>query len=162
MLFWYLGLSFALVLMVFDSPLLDYRLVMLGSVLPWLDYLWGPALDAWPMHSLLFPVLVMALVMTVASGRRLIQRRWIGLAIGLFMHLVLAATFATRELFWWPFSGLSVDATPWVPPAALAIVLELVGVGVLFWLFRRLDLADRRRRETFASTGHIDRSFLRT
>ena len=41
MFFWFLGLSFVLVLVVFDSPLLDYRLVMVGSVLPWLDRLWA-------------------------------------------------------------------------------------------------------------------------
>ena len=34
MFFWFLGVSVAFVWFVFRSPALDYRLVMLGSILP--------------------------------------------------------------------------------------------------------------------------------
>ncbi|MEM7094328.1 MAG: hypothetical protein AAF567_15105 [Actinomycetota bacterium] len=158
MFFWFLGLSFALVLMVFDSPLLDYRLVMAGSVLPWLDVIWGAP---WVMHSVLFPVLVMCLVMVLFRGRRLRQRRWLGLAIGLFMHLVLAATFTTGDIFWWPALGVDVGgAEPPRPGLVLGMVLEVVGLAVLAWLFRRLGLDDPKRRSLFTRSGHIDRSVL--
>lgn len=160
MFFWFLGLSFALVLMVFDSPLLDYRLVMLGSVLPWLDEVWAPP---WVMHSVLFPVVVMIGVMVIGWGKRLVQRRWLGLAIGLFMHLVLAGTFTSGELFWWPARGFDVSGLdPSSPGLVLAIVLELAGIGVLAWLYGRLGLADPDRRHKFLTTGHIDRARLRT
>lgn len=160
MFFWFLGLSFALVLMVFDSPLLDYRLVMAGSVLPWLDFVWGPP---WIMHSVLFPVLVMTVVMLAFRGQRLRQRRWLGLAIGLFMHLLLAATFTDGTVFWWPALGIDVDgARPRVPPAWLAIGLELIGLAVLGWLIRRLGLTDSARRDLFRERGHIDRAMLRS
>ena len=159
MVIWYLGLSFVLVLMVFDSPLLDYRLVMLGSVLPWLDRLWAPP---WVMHTVFFPVAVMTLVMVAGWGRRLVQRRWLGLAIGLFLHLVLSGTFSSGELFWWPARGFDVDGIePPTPGPGLTVVLELVGFAGLIWLARRLGLDDSGRRHHFLRTGHIDRARLR-
>lgn len=158
MFLWFLGLSFALVLMVFDSPLLDYRLVMLGSVVPWLDHLWAPP---WLLHSVLFPVLVMGAVMVGFRGQRLRQRRWLGLAIGMFMHLLLAATFTSGELFWWPVLGFDVgDAAPRRPGLGLAIVLEVVGGLVLLWLVRRLGLTVAADRDRFVRTGHINRAAL--
>ena len=159
MVLWFLGLSFALVLMVFDTPLLDYRLVMLGSVVPWLDRLWAPP---WVLHSVLFPVLVMSAVMVVFRGQRLRQRRWLGLAIGMFMHLLLAGTFTSGELFWWPALGFDVDdLAPRVPGLGLGIVLEAIGLFVLVWLCRRLGLTQPARRDLFMRTGHIDRAALR-
>ena len=158
MIIWFVALSFALVLMVFDSPLLDYRLVMVGSVLPWFDFVWGPP---WIMHSVFFPVAVMTLVMIIGWGRRLVQRRWLGLAIGLFLHLVLAATWVDGELFWWPVLGFDPDGRPAVPGPVLATVLELAGVVVAVWLIRRLGLAGPERRTSFLRTGHVDRSRLR-
>lgn len=160
MFFWFLGLSFVLVLMVFDSPLLDYRLVMVGSVLPWLDRLWAPP---WVMHSVLFPVVVMTLVMIVGWGRRLVQRRWLGLAIGLFLHLVLAGTFTSGELFWWPARGVDVAGLePSTPGLALAVIMETAGVATLVWLHRRLGLDEAVHRTRFARTGHVDRARLRS
>lgn len=159
MFLWFLGLSFALVLMVFDTPLLDYRLVMLGSVVPWLDRLWAPP---WVLHSVLLPVLVMCAVMIVFRGQRLRQRRWLGLAIGMFMHLLLAGTFTSGELFWWPALGVDVgELSPRVPGLGLAVVLETIGLFVLIWLSRRLGFAQPARRKLFLETGHIDRAVLR-
>ena len=159
MILWFLALSFALVLLVFDSAALDYRLIMAGSLLPWLDFLWGPP---WVMHSVFFPVLMMVGVMLVGWGRRLVQRRWLGLPIGVFVHQVLAATWTSKELFWWPSFGLGVaDLRPSVPGTALAVVLELVGAAVAVWLFRFLGFADAARRERFRRTGQIDRALLR-
>lgn len=159
MFLWFLGLSFLLVLVVFDSPMLDYRLVMAGAVLPWLDQLWGPP---WVMHSVFAPVAAMTLVMIVGWGRRLVQRRWLGVAIGLFLHLVLAGTFTSGELFWWPARGADVGLLePFMPEFALAVVFELIGAGVLLFLYRRLGLDDRARRQHFLRTGHVDRARLR-
>lgn len=158
MFLWFLGLSFALVLVVFDSAALDYRLIMLGSVLPWIDFLWG---GPWLMHSVFFPVLVMCLVMIVGWGRRLRQRRWLGLAIGLFLHLILAATWTRQELFWWPGFGFDTGERPVVASPAVGAVLELIGAATLVQLYRLLGLADSSRRDLFVRTGHIDRELLR-
>lgn len=156
---WFLALSFALVLLVFDSAALDYRLIMAGSLLPYVDYLWG---GPWVLHSVLFPVALMIAVMLIGWGRRLVQRRWLGLPIGVFLHQVLAATWTSERLFWWPAFGLDLDgAEPSVPPAALAVVLELAGAAVFVWLYRFLGLDDAGRRERFTRTGQVDRSRLR-
>lgn len=158
MFFWFAGLSFAMVLVVFDSPLLDYRLIVAGSLIPWLDHLWGPP---WPLHSVLTPVALMAVIMVVFQGRRLVQRRWLGLPIGMFVHLLLDATFTRSRLFWWPARGVSIDDSgPLVPSLPLALVLEAVGVAALVWLVISLGLGDKERATKFFSTGHIDRGRL--
>jgi len=118
MFFWFVALSFALVLMVFDSAALDYRLIMVGSLVPWLDFLVG---GPWVLHSVFAPVLIMIAVMLIGWGRRLFQRRWLGLPIGIFLHQVLAATWTSQKLFWWPSFGFGLDGeAPSVPPIVLA------------------------------------------
>lgn len=159
MVLWFAALSFALVMMVFDSPALDYRFIVAGSLLPWLDFVWGPP---WVMHSVFFPVAVMVAVMVVGWGRRLTQRRWLGLAIGLFAHLVLAGSWTESDLFWWPAFGLDVDgARPSVAPLGLLIALEVAGLVVAVWLYRRLGFAEKQHRTKLARSGRIDRSVLR-
>ena len=102
MLLWFAVLALVLVAQVFDSPNLDYRLVVLGAVLPVAEgVLGGP----WLLHTLPFCGAVLFGVMLVARGRRLAQRRWLGIPIGLFAHLVLDGTWARTEVFWWPFAG---------------------------------------------------------
>lgn len=159
MFLWFLALSFALVLLVFDSAALDYRLIMAGSLLPYADFLWGAP---WVMHSVLFPVAMMVAVMLLGWGRRLVQRRWLGLPIGVFLHQVLAATWTSEKLFWWPAFGVDIEGVrPNVPPTILTIVLELVGAAVFVWLFRFLGFSDAGRRERFKRTGQVDRALLR-
>ena len=60
MFFWFAGLSFVLVLIVFSSPALDYRLVMAGAVLPVIE---GPLGGPWVLHTLIAPVIVLTMVM---------------------------------------------------------------------------------------------------
>lgn len=159
MFFWFLGLSFAAVLVVFSSPALDYRLVMLGGVAPALEgLLRGP----WVLHSLLAPVVVMALVMAFTQGRRLVRRQWLGLSIGMFMHLVLDGSWADAKVFWWPFLGTTdvlggsmVNEFERSWPVILG--MEVVGIAVLVFLIDRLALRTEGR-ELFVSTGQILRS----
>ena len=159
MFLWFLALSFALVLLVFDSAALDYRLIMAGSLLPWLDFVWGPP---WVMHSVFFPVAMMIAVMLIGWGRRLFQRRWLGLPSGVFVHQVLAATWTSKELFWWPAFGFDIGETrPSVPPTVVAVALELIGAAVFVWLYRFLGLSDSKRRELFRTSGRVDRALLR-
>ena len=156
MFFWFLGLSFAIVLIVFSSPALDYRLVMLGAVAPVAEAAIG---GPWILHTLLAPVVLMSVVMLLTQNRRLVRRRWLGLPIGLFMHLVLDGTWADAELFWWPFLGvggvLGDSPIPELDRSAVTIVImELVGLAVLAFLAHRLDLL-REGRERFVGTGQI-------
>lgn len=159
MFFWFLGLSFLVVLVVFSSPALDYRLVMLGAVLPVLEgFVGGP----WFLHTLLAPVVVMTVVMLVTQGRRLVRRQWLGLPIGLFMHLVLDGSWVDSDVFWWPFLGvddvLGGSAVPeFERSLAVIVAMEAVGLGVLAFLVGRLGLRDEGR-ELFLSKGQVLRN----
>ena len=102
MVFWYLGVSLVFVWNVFRSPALDYRLVMVGSVLPLLDVVHG---GPWLLHSLVFVVALMGVIMVATRKRRLLRRRLISLPIGLMMGLVVDGSWATKSVFAWPFFG---------------------------------------------------------
>ncbi|WP_419929132.1 hypothetical protein [Candidatus Poriferisocius sp.] len=157
MFFWFLALSFVLVALVFDSPALDYRMVMLGSVLPMVEQLAG---GPWALHTLLAPLVVLVAVMLATRGRRLARRRWLGLPIGLFLYLVLDGAWLRTDLFWWPVFGVDVASgdLPEVKPLAALITLELIGLAVGAWAFRRYGLADRERLRLFATQGRLDRA----
>src|ERR1041384_5697602 len=100
MVLWFLGVSVAFVFFVFRSPALDYRLVMLGSVLPVGEVvLGGPRV----LHTLVAAVAALGVVMLATQKRRLVRRRWICLPIGMMMHLALDGIWARTEVFWWPF-----------------------------------------------------------
>lgn len=161
MFFWFAGLAFAIVLVVFSSPALDFRLVMVGAVLPVVEVVIG---EAWILHTLLGSVLALSIVMLATMGRRLARRRWLSLPIGLFMHLVLDGSWMTTALFWWPFLGagdvLGVEAVPEVDRSVgIIVVMELVGLAVLWWLVRRLELLGAGRQK-FMSSGQLQRDKL--
>lgn len=157
MLFWFAGLSWWLVWRVFRSPAVDYRLVVLGALLPLLDLVVG---HATPLHTVVLAVAALAVVMVVARGRRLSQRRWLGVPIGMFTHLLLDTTWADTELFWWPVGGASLAALA-VPeegwPVGVVVVLELIGLAVLVGLWIRLGLTAPAHRRRFLRTGHLAR-----
>lgn len=157
MFLWFLGAGFAIVWSVFRSPQLDYRLVMVGAVLPLAEFpLGGPRL----LHTLAFSVGLLGAVMLATRGRRLVRRRWISLPIGVLMHLVLDGVWTRTEVFWWPFFGFGFPDAP-LPEldhgAALTIVLELAGLAALVWCWMTFGLGDRDRRTVFVRTGHLDR-----
>jgi membrane-bound metal-dependent hydrolase YbcI (DUF457 family) len=156
-IFWFAGPAWLLVWRVFRSPAVDYRLVVLGALLPLLDLVVG---HATPLHTVAGAVTAMALVMAVARGRRLAQRQWLGIPIGMFTHLLLDATWADTDLFWWPVGGvpladLAIPEAGW--SAGLVAVLELIGLAVLFGLWVRLGLTAPDRRSRFFRTGHLAR-----
>ncbi|MFT7476584.1 MAG: hypothetical protein ACI81L_003541 [Verrucomicrobiales bacterium] len=155
MFFWFLGLSFAAVLIVFSSPALDYRLVMAGAVLPVLEGLVG---GPWVLHALLAPVVMLAVVMLATQNRRLLRRRWLGVPIGMFMHLVLDGSWADAEVFWWPFLGADAlggsVVNEFERSAVMLVLMELIGLGVLTFFARRLDVFGEGR-ELFTSKGQI-------
>ena len=157
MFFWFLALSFVLVALVFDSPALDYRMVMLGSVLPVVELLAG---GPWALHTLLAPLVVLVAVMLATRGRRLARRRWLGLPIGLFLYLVLDGAWLRTDLFWWPAFGAGVGSgdLPEFKPAATLIALELIGLATGAWAVRRYGLADRERLRLFWTQGRLERS----
>jgi hypothetical protein len=154
---WFAGVSFAFVWMVFRSPALDYRLVMAGSVFPIVDVVLGGPRQ---LHTLLFSVLLLGAVMVLTRDKRLVRRRWISLPIGVMMHLVLDGIWTEPTVFWWPSFGL--DFGPAAIPeldrgAAVAIVMELIGLAALAWCWFTFDLKDPEHRRAFVQTGHLPR-----
>lgn len=161
MFFWFAGLSFLAVLIVFSSPALDYRMVMAGAVLPIIE---GPLRGPWVLHTLIAPVTVLAVVMLLTQNRRLVRRQWLGLPIGLFMHLVLDGSWAGSETFWWPFLGFSdVLGGSQVPEfqrsAVVLIGMEIIGLAALAFLVTRLDLRGEGKA-LFLSKGQLLRDRL--
>ena len=159
MFFWFLGVSWAFVWLVFRSPALDYRFVLAGSVLPLGDALvGGPRL----LHTLAFAVALLAGVMLATRHRRLVRRRWIGLAIGVFMHLVLDGIWSEAAVFWWPFFGVAFPPGPLpeLDRGGVNWLLEAAGVAALAWCWTAFGLTDPERRRRFVHTGQLDREVL--
>lgn len=157
--FWFVALGFLAVVVVFQSPALDYRAVIVGSVLPLIDLVPGvPPL----LHTLAAPVVVMTVVMLATRNRRLVRRRWLGIPIGMFMHLVLDGTWSTTELFWWPLFGTELPevALPTLGRGVVGLVMEVIGVIVLVWAWKRFGLDDPARREMFLRDGRLDRNLV--
>ena len=160
MVFWYLGVSLVFVWNVFRSPALDYRLVMVGSVLPLLDVVHG---GPWLLHSLVFVVALMGVIMVATQKRRLLRRRLISLPIGLMMGLVLDGSWATKSVFAWPFFGWGfpgggLPELQWA--LGVRVVLDLVGLVALAWCWRAFGFSDRANRELFWRTGHLNRALV--
>jgi hypothetical protein len=156
MFLWFAGASFVVVWLVFRSPAVDYRLVILGSLLPLVEL---PLGEPRVLHSLAGSVALLALAMLVTPRRRLVQRRLVAIPIGVFLHLVLDGIWTDTRAFWWPFSGFdwSDSELPELARGGFAVVLELVGAACLVWAWRRFGLDDPARRTRFWRTGQLDR-----
>lgn len=159
MLLWFVGPSIVLVWSVFRSPAADYRVVALGALLPLVEVPFGaPRL----FHSLTGAAVLLGAVMLGARGNRLVQRRLLGLPIGVLMHLVLDGAWADTHGFWWPFLGASWSRSelPELGRAAFNVVLELLGAAVCWWAWRRFRLDEPDRRRLFIETGRVGRDIV--
>lgn len=160
MLLWFVGPAAAVVWLVFRSPAFDYRLVVAGAVVPVLEVVTGgPKL----LHTLVGAVGALTVVMLATRRRRLARRRWIGVPVGLFVHLALDGAFTRAELFWWPFFGWAwpAGALPELDrPLALIVVLELAGAAACWWCYRAFGLDDPARRRLMVESGQVDRAML--
>ncbi|MEI7592161.1 MAG: hypothetical protein WCK41_02945 [Actinomycetes bacterium] len=146
---------------VFRSPALDYRLVMVGSVIPLVDVVFGgPAF----LHTLLFAVVLLGAIMVTTSHRRLLRRRLISLPIGVLTGLVLDGAWATKSVFWWPGFGVGFPGGG-LPELQRGmgwlLLLDIIGIASLAWCWVAFGWSDKKRRELFWRTGHLDRELLR-
>jgi hypothetical protein len=153
--FWFIGTAVVTVGVVFRDPRFDYRLLIVGSVLPIADGIFGAAR---PLHSITISVALLAVLMIVTAGRKPIRRVLLGLPIGMILHLVFDGAWSDTERFWWPLFGVSVDTAP--QPVFYrgwwSLVSEMIGVVICVWLWRRNDLTDPARRSAFLRNGHLD------
>lgn len=153
MLCWFLGTAIATIWYVFHDARFDHRLLLIGAVLPELDLVTG---GAWILHTLLFSVVLLAVVMLVTSGRKPVRRVLLGLPIGTFLHLVFDGAWADTSTFWWPAGGFDLDdPLPVAERVWWNVPLELAGLAVLVWVWRRARLAHRGHRRDFVATGRL-------
>jgi hypothetical protein len=156
-LLWFAGLSVVIVWLVFRSPGIDYRMVALGALVPLGDLATG---GVWVLHTLLASVLALVVVLVLTTRRRLVRRRWLGVPIGMFLHLVLDGMWTRTAVFWWP--GFGWDALGGPSPELsrsplLLAVLEVAGAVALAWFVSRFRLLDHANRTVFLRTGRIPR-----
>ncbi|CAN5589394.1 hypothetical protein BH23ACT3_BH23ACT3_01560 [soil metagenome] len=155
MFFWFIGTSVLAIWYVFRDPRFDYRLLIVGSVLP-------PAVDVWfggarVMHSLTLSVALMTIVMLVTTGRRPIRRTLLGLPLGTLLHLVFTGAWTDTTVFWWPFSGGGFGDAP-LPIAERGwwnVMLEIIGVVLVLRIWRQAGLSSPDARSLFRTTGQL-------
>jgi hypothetical protein len=153
MFFWFVATAIFSVRFVFQDPRFDYRLLVVGVLLPdAIDIWWG---GARVLHTLLFSVALLVVIMLTTQNKKVIRKRTLPLAIGTFMHLIYDGAFAATKVFWWPFGGVSFgDAElPVSQRMGLNIAMEIFGVIMLVVLVRQCGFANAERRRDFLRTG---------
>jgi hypothetical protein len=151
---WFIGTAVLTVWFVFRDPTFDYRLLIVGSVLPLADGITG---NAGVLHTLVFSLLLMVVVMLSTVGRRPVRKLLLGLPIGTMLHLVFDGAWATTDLFWWPLGGWSFEELR-LPEASrgwLNVVFELAGAAMIAWIWRRSHLSDPAARQAFVQHGRL-------
>ena len=155
MFVWFVGSSALAVWLVFRDDRFDYRVLALGVLAP--DLVDGVAGGTGVAHSVTASVAVMGAVMALTVGKRPTRRRWLALPIGMFLHLVVDGVFSDTKVFWWPFAGTSLDggALPSVERGLWNVPLELIGLAMIVFLWRRHSLGDPGRRALLVSEGRL-------
>jgi hypothetical protein len=156
-IFWPAGVALGLVWLVFRDPAFDYRMVVVGALLP--DLLDAPFGGARLAHTLVAAVVVLTLVMLGTRGRRHMRRSLLAVPIGMFAHLVADGMWARTETFWYPAFGGPLEGRLPALDHGLAILLleELVGLLIVAWCWQRFQLGDPEVRRQFLRTGHLPR-----
>jgi hypothetical protein len=155
MILWYAAGSVFLVWNVFQSPGIDVRAIAIGALLPLV--LDAPFREQAYAHALLAPIVALLVVMfaTFGRGHRLVRRRFLGIPIGWFCGLILAASWTHKEVFWWPLFGFDRPHVALLPPIGFLVVEEAIGVLAAVWCYRRFGLHDRARREQLLRHGRV-------
>lgn len=155
MFFWFIGTAVVAVWFVFRDPAFDYRLLVVGGVLPApVDALFG---GARVLHSVTFAVALLAVLMLATPGRKPIRKVLLGLPIGILLHLVFTGAWTNTTVFWWPFGGVGFDGAPH-PVAERGwwnLPLEVVGLALCWWIAQRADLRETANRNRFRQTGQL-------
>jgi len=170
MIFWHVGATIAFIRYAFRDERMDLRFLAFGAILP--DLIDTPVgLAFWSKfgsvrlaaHSLLFAAIVLGAVMVV-TRRGDTRKRWMALAIGVLLHLVLDGMWRLPETLWWPFLGWTFASTPFATAGAYLTWLftdlrtwgfEALGLVYLLVLARRSDLGEAEARHELLTTGRV-------
>lgn len=155
---------------------MDLRFLALGAILP--DLIDTPiGVFGWASlgavrlgsHSILFGSLVMATVL-IFTRRGPGRKRWMLLATGVLVHLLLDAMWNVPETLWWPLLGSGFSATAFSTYGAYVQDLvtrpvmwagEAVGLIYLVALGVRAKLTDPAARRTLWRSGVVSASIDR-
>jgi membrane-bound metal-dependent hydrolase YbcI (DUF457 family) len=169
-IFWHVGATVAFIRYAFRDDAMDLRFLALGALLP--DLIDAPiGIVGWSSfgavrlasHGILFGSLVMVAVL-IFTRRGPVRKRWMLLATGVLLHLLLDAMWNLPETLWWPFLGTTFSATGFATYGAYALDIltdpvlwagEALGLLYLIVLARRADLADPEARSTLWRTGVV-------
>jgi hypothetical protein len=153
--FWFIGTAIMSVGLVFRDPRFDYRLLIVGSVIPIGDGIFG---GSKALHSVTVAILLLALLMVATAGRKPIRKMLLGLPIGMILHLVFDGAWNNTSVFWWPFFGVTFDDSrlPVIDRGLWGIPFEIVGIVLCVWLWRHNDFSDAARRRQFLRDGELD------
>jgi hypothetical protein len=154
MVLWFVATAVAVVWKVFGDRNFDYRLLVVGSLLPdMIDIAGGQVRWA---HSLVVSVGTLSAVMVASAGRKPWRKLLLPLPIGMLLHLVFDGVVANSELFWWPFLGSWGNAeVPAFERGWWGVVLEAIGAALAAWMWRRFGLSHGDRRARFVHTGRL-------
>src|SRR6478735_4282140 len=154
MLLWFLGTAVLTVWFVFRDPSFDYRLLLVGAILP--DVIDVPLGRAGWAHSLTVAVAVLVIVMLATPRRSATRRLLLALPIGMLLHIVWDGAFTMADVFWWPFSGGWGDHdVPSVGRGWWNVPMELAGAAMLAWVWRTCGLGDPANRRRFLRSGQL-------
>jgi hypothetical protein len=155
MFFWFIGTVVVTVWFVFRDLTFDYRLLMVGSVLPAaVDAFFG---GARVLHSVTFSIVLLAVLMLATPGRKPIRRTLLALPVGTLLHLVFTGAWTNTTVFWWPVAGFGFDDAPH-PVAERGwwnVPLELIGLALCWWVVKEAQLRRYERRAWFRHTGQL-------
>jgi len=152
--FWFIATAVVTIGFVFRDPTFDNRLLIVGSVLPGIEVVFG---GARALHSITVSIGLLAIVMLVTKRGSRIRATLLGLPIGMFLHLVFDAAWNDTDTFWWPFTGLEFvdEGVPIVDRGVVSIALEVIGLVGCVWLWRTNGLSDRARLRRFLADGRL-------
>lgn len=171
MLFWHLGMTCAIVFLALGARRIDYRVVLLGAILPDLidkpigriffaDHFQNGRLYG---HTLLVATVTLLAVQLTLRGAT--ARRWFILPICMLIHQVLDGMWNDPIIWFWPLFGTEFPPDPiadyWLEVLTRPLehpwelVKELIGIGALVFLFRAYRLQEPALRQRFLRKGEL-------
>jgi inner membrane protein len=166
---WHLGLAALIVYVTLGRRRIDYRMVLLGAILPdlvdgalglfWFD----GAAGRWIAHSVFAAIAVTVVILLAFDGER--RQSLFGIGVGWLLHLVADGMWLAPLTFLWPAFGTEFATTPREPyswdlfTAPLSHLStwggEVVGLAILAWFAIAFRLGNRARLKLFLSDGYL-------